>query len=495
MIQIDSTDIKKQKKLALTWAITFLILFPVLITLGLLMRLRQGEVTEAAPSEFFSYMTLHGLGMAGVLFSFAFAALWYLNSTRYVKLNVKFGWFLYIIIAIGVVGLLIGTLIGKFGPGWYMLYPLPFKGTFWPLWATKLSVISLIILGVGWLVGILHILYALAKEYGGITNLLGWQYLKKDNSNIREIPSMVLITTISLIPGVFALIIGAAMLIMYLLQSFEPSLAFDPLMMKNMVMFFGHTLVNITMYCAVGWVYALLPEFTHREWKVNKAVVYSWNATFFFILFAYLHHLYMDFVQPTSLQYLGQIISYSSAIPATGITMFGVIAQVYHAKMKWSIIPLMFLFGMAGWAIGGFAAVVDSTIALNSSLHNTLWVPAHFHTYMLMGVVLFILGFLYYLFSGNNKEEKDSFGNAGFWIFVLGSYGFLLMFYLGGLNSVPRRYSNYSGIEIDHVRETGVHLAQCAALFVGVLLIGLILMYLSLICRLVQQKATNKKND
>jgi len=492
MIQLDALEIKKQKKLAFTWAITFLILFPILITLGLLMRLRQGELTETAPTEFFSYMTLHGLGMAGILYSFAFAALWYLNSTRHVKLSINFGWFLYVTIAIGVVGLIVGTLIGKFGPGWYMLYPLPFKGAFWPLWATKISVISLIILGVGWLLGILHMLYALAKEYGGLTNLLGWQYLKKKD-NIREIPAIVLITTITLIPGVFALIVGATMLMMYLLQSFEPTLAFDPLMMKNMVMFFGHTLVNITMYCAVGWVYALLPEFTHREWKVNKAVVYSWNATFFFILFAYLHHLYMDFVQPTSLQYLGQVISYSSAIPATGITMFGVIAQVYHAKMKWSIIPLMFLFGMAGWAIGGFAALVDSTIAINATLHNTLWVPAHFHTYMLMGVVLFILGFLFYLLSGKNKTDNDEMGITGFWIFIIGSYGFLLMFYLGGLNSVPRRYSTYSGIDIDNTKQVGAHLAQCAAIFIGVLLIGLILMYLSLIGRLIQQKVSAKK--
>ena len=149
------------------------------------------------------------------------------------------------------------------------------------------TVISLIILGLAWLIGILHLLYALAKEYDGFFNLLGWQYLKKGEIK-RELPPLVLITAISLIPGVLAFIIGAAMLIMYLLQHLEPSIAYDPLMLKNMVMFFGHTLVNITMYCAVGWVYALLPEYTGREWKVNKVLVYSWNITFLELLMNYL---------------------------------------------------------------------------------------------------------------------------------------------------------------------------------------------------------------
>lgn len=488
MTQIDSTEIKKQRTLAIIWSVTFLILFPVMIILGLLMRLKQGDVaTSIEPTTFYSYMTMHGLGMAGILFSISFAALWYLNSTRIVKLNLKFGYFHYALIVIGTVGLLIGTLIGKYGAGWYMLYPLPFKMPFWSSWALKLSIISLIILGTAWLLGILHILYVLAKEYGGVSKLLGWQYIGKKEVK-RELPPLVLITTVSLIPGVFALITGAAMLIMYLLQAFEPSLSFDALLMKNMVMFFGHTLVNITMYCIVGSVYAILPEYTGREWKTNNVLVYSWNATLIFITFAYFHHLYMDFSQPLSLQYFGQIISYSSAIPATAITMFGVIAQIYRAKMKWSIVPLSFLFGMVGWAIGGFAAVVDSTIALNNALHNTLWVPAHFHTYMLLGVVLFIFGYLFYIFPSKDDVNTDTIAKAGFWTFVAGGYGFVLMFYLGGFFSIPRRYATYTGIPIERTHTIGALLAVFAASFVVLLLIGLLIMYSSLFIRLLKKK-------
>lgn len=487
MIEISATEIKKQKKLVLTWSITFLTVFPLLIILGLLMRLNQGEKIGLGMDNFYVLMTLHGLGMAGILYSIAFAALWYLIGTRYAKLNTGTGYFVFFMVLAGVAGLVIATLIGKFGAGWYLLYPLPFKGTFWPTWATGLSIISLIILGVAWLIGIIHLVYALAKEFGGFSNLLGWQYIRKKEVD-RELPPIVLITTVSLVPGVIAFIAGAVFLVMFLLQHFEPTLAFDPLLLKNLIFFFGHTLVNITLYCCIGWVYALLPEFTGRPWKVDKVVIYSWNATFFFILFAYFHHLYMDFVQPLPFQYAGQIASYLSAIPATAITMFGVIAQLYHSKVKWGVIPLSFLLGTAGWAIGGFSAVVDSTIAANKVLHNTLWVPAHFHTYMLGGVVLFILGFLFYLSHSKEEQEKDKMAKFGLWLFVIAVHSFIATFYRGGLRSIPRRYSDYGGIRIEYTHSTGALLAQIASVFIGLLLVGLIIMYVSIIVKLSKRK-------
>lgn len=487
MIQLSPAEIKKQRKLVITWSITFLIAFPLLIVVGLLMRLNQGEEIKLGIDTFYVLMTLHGLGMAGVLYSMAFAALWYLIGTRYAKLSAATGYVIYFLILAGVIGLTYATLLGKFGAGWYLLYPLPFKGTFWPTWSTGLSIISLIILGVAWIIGIVHVVYALAKGFGGFTNLIGWQYLGKKEVK-RELPPIVMITTISLVPGLIAFIAGAVFLIMNLLQYFEPTLAFDPLLLKNMAFFFGHTLVNITLYCCLGWVYALLPEFTGREWKTNKVLVYSWNATFFFILFAYFHHLYMDFVQPLPFQYAGQIASFLSAIPATAITMFGVITQLYHSKIKWGIVPLTFLLGVAGWAIGGFAAVVDSTIAVNTVLHNTLWVPAHFHTYMLGGVVLFILGFLFYLSHAKEEQEKDKTAKFGFWLFVVGVHGFIATFYSGGLRSIPRRYNDYSGIPVETTHAMGAFLARLAIIGIVLLLIGLVLMYISILIKLGKRK-------
>lgn len=479
MLPLKPVELKQQKGLALTWSITFLLLFPLLILLGFLMRLGQGEVIKLLLANYYAYMTLHGLGMAGVMLSMAFAAIWYLVSTRFVRLNIKVGYFVYFTTLVGLAGLTIATLIGKFGAGWYMLYPLPFKNPTWFSWSIAASMISLIILGIAWLTGFLYLVFALSKEYGGISNLLGWQYLRKKEDR-KDLPPIIMITTISSITGIIVLLSGAVMLIIYLVKFFEPALRLDPILLKSITLFFSHTLVNITLYFGVGWVYPLLPEFSGREWKMNKALVYAWNATFIFILLAFLVNMYIDFEQALGFQWIGEIIFYLSVLPAAAVTMFGAIIRFYHAKIKWDIIPLMILLGMAGWAIGGFAAVVSFATGANTVLHNTLWVIAHFHTYTLMGIVLFLFAFIFYLFSEKSKERGEMITKAGFWLFVIGSYGFLLMFYLGGLRSIPRSYARYAGLYISDMHTTAVHLAQVSSLFIILLVIGLFIMYFSL---------------
>jgi len=484
-------EIDKQRKMAVTWSVTVLIIFPILIVLGLLMRLNQGELINLNTNTFYAIMTLHGLGMAGILFSGAFAGIWYVLAKRYCSLNIKVMYFMYVSTLVGVALLIIATLIGGFAAGWYVLYPLPFKSMgAWPHWATGMSIVSLIILGVTWIVGLLHLLYGMVKEYG-LINVLGWQYLTKKKKNFREVPPIILITTASSLAGVIAFLGGAVLLLMYLFQFFEPSLTFNALILKNLVFLFGHTLVNITLYIGVGWVYELLPEYTKRPWKTNKIIVYSWNLTFILVLFAFFHHMYMDFAQPIAFQFAGQLASYLSAVPATVVTMFGVIAQFYHSDIKWKITPLCFLMGTVGWAIGGFAAVVDSTIQVNEVFHNTLWVPAHFHTYFIVGFVLFLIGFYFYLFTPKDyKHEKDAY--LPFWIIVISAYGFLLMFYLGGINSIPRRFSNYMSIPLKHVHQTGELLAQIAVVFVSLILVGIIILYISLFRRLAKSVSLSK---
>ncbi|MCO5249712.1 MAG: cbb3-type cytochrome c oxidase subunit I [Chitinophagales bacterium] len=483
---LNPTELKQQRRLLVIWCITFLIIFPFLISLGLMMRMNQGGLADLPPNTFYSYMTMHGLGMAGILFSITLGAANYLISSRYVKLKIGFQYFVYFLILIGFLTLIFATIIGGFAAGWYVLYPLPFIGASWPAWSTALTTVSLIVLGVAWLLGSMHVLLALAKRYGGFSRLMGWNYIVGKTPD-EPLPPMAMIATVALVPAVLSFLSAAVFLVMFLFQYFEPSLAFDPLFMKNMIFFFGHVIVNITMYLAVGWVYTLLPEYSKRDWGVDRIFAISWNGSFIFIIFAYLHHLYMDFAQPSGLQFAGQIASYLSAVPVTVVTMFGVIGQLYHSKVKWTMVPFVFLLGTMGWAIGGFAALVDSTIYVNKVLHNTLWVPAHFHTYMLAGVVLYIFGFLYYFSTPEAERKTENYSKLGIWIYLIGVYGFLLMFYLGGMNSVPRRYDKYVGITVGDVQSTGMLLARIAAYFVMAILAGLLVMYVSLITRIAKK--------
>jgi cytochrome c oxidase subunit 1 len=454
-----------------TYSITALIVFVVLVLLGLVMRLGQSGAINVRPDYFYAIMTLHGLGMAGVLYTAGFAAVWYLLS-KYVQPSVGLMRFNFLLILVGVVGLIAATLIGRFGPGWYMLYPLPFLPT-WAGWSIGLAVISVMLLGVAWLLGQLDLLRAIVGRYG-LSGMLGWQYFKTGEIT-DPLPPMVLIVAISMVAGAVTTIVGALMLMLYLAKWLATALQFDALLMKNAVFLFGHTLVNITMYCGVAAVYEMLPEFSGRPWKTNGIVALSWNAVLLLVLLAFFHHLYMDFGQPVAMQYFGQIASYLSAVPATVVTIFGVMTQIHRSGIRWSFVPLIMVLGVMGWIVGGLAAVVDSTIAVNVFFHNTLWVPAHFHTYFLVGFVFIMFGFIYHLV-GANAERIARLSLA---TMILGGYGFLAMFYLAGVESIPRRYASYTSIDIASVVEFGQTSATVAAVFIGIFVVGLLLYYLT----------------
>jgi len=474
-LNVNESALPQIRKQTVIWLGTALALFLVLVLLGLVMRLNQAGALHATPDLFYAIMTLHGLGMSGAMFMSSIAAVWYLLS-RYIKPYAGLMWSSYLLIVLGAVGLVIGTLVGRFGPGWYVLYPLPFASSIWPAWATGLSVISLVLLGTGWLLAQLTLLGSLAQRYGA-GNLLGWQYFTSRQPSV-PIPPIVLITVISLISGALTTVAGAVLFLLYIAKWLNDALQFDALLLKNVVFLFGHTIVNITMYLGIAAVYELLPKFTGRPWSMNRVVAISWNTVLLFVLGAYFHHLYMDFAQPVTLQYLGQILSYSSAVPATVVTVFGVGAQVYRSGMRWSFVPLSFFLGITGWVIGGLAAVVDSTIALNTVLHNTLWVPAHFHTYFVLGYLLILLGMTFHI----TESQRESRAMAALTTMVVGGTGFLLMFYLGGVEGVPRRFAGYLGIDSHTLSATAQLLAQIAAGFVVLFLLGF-LVYLAALGR------------
>ena len=124
---------------------------------------------------------------------------------------------------------------------------------------------------------------------------------------------------------------------------------------------------------------------------------------------------------------------------------------------------MLLYLGVMGWAIGGVAAVIDSTVMVNTRFHNTLWVPAHFHTYYVMGVVLMILGAVFHLATDLSKlPESRSLTRTIVGTVGVGGYGFLLMFYLAGVAGVPRRFAIVpgGGRAGDHVREG---LARCSS--------------------------------
>jgi cytochrome c oxidase subunit 1 len=139
---------------------------------------------------------------------------------------------------------------------------------------------------------------------------------------------------------------------------------------------------------------------------------------------------------------VGELASFLAAIPVVVITVYGAVLLVHRSGMRWTLGSMFLFTGLIGWVVGGVAAVLDSTIPFNVDLHNTLWVPAHFHTYLLEGVVLFTLGWVFV-----NLEQRAGASSGALirWLAGLGVFGggalFVLGFYIAGAAGVPRRYA------------------------------------------------------
>jgi len=450
----------------LVWVLTALVLFPILAILGLLMRTQQGGYFQTVPPEYFyAIMTLHGLGMVGLWFVAGMAVLSVLLAS-YVKPTVAVSWVAFGATLIGVVLLLAATLVGRLGVGWYFLYPLPFySGGTWPAWATAALFAALAIMGVGWTLWAGDLLLAIARRYR-FSHALGWQYFS--GAATPEVPPIIIIATVSFIGVLAGLVAAVVILALVGVEQLAGGFRNDALLIKNLTFYFGHMLVNITMYFGVAMVYEVLPAYTGRPWKTNTLVVVAWNLVLFLVMFAYLHHLYMDFAQPQWLQVTGQLSSYLISVPAAVVTIFSTLVLIYGSSMRWRLPSLMLFLGVMGWAIGGVAAVIDSTVAVNTHFHNTLWVPAHFHTYYILGVVLMILGTVFHLLTELSKvPESGTLTRAIVGTVGVGGYGFVLMFYLAGVAGVPRRYSIYPG-EV----AVGTLYAKISLIFITVLLIG-----------------------
>ena len=463
----------KTRKITSVWIVIVLALFIVAIILGILMRLNQGTIIQQSPVTFYGNMTTHGLTMIGIWFVAGMAAVNYLME-RYVKTSYGVNLFALICTIIGVLMLWSSTFIGHFHAGWTFLYPLPFKVA-WAQWATPVFLSSLVVLGVGWLVWSVSLMSQILKKYT-LSQAFAWQHFKKNPA--VETPPFILITMVTLV-GVIACLLAAVLLLVLLFAEYFSNGSFvnDALLLKNLTYFFGHTIANEMLYLGLAVIYELFAEVSGRpKWKTTWYVAVAWNLSLVFILTAFFHHLYMDFVQPEGLQIVGQLASYLASLPAAGVTVFSILVAVYRTKINWSLTNLLFFIGVAGWVIGGLGAVIDATISNNFVLHNTLWVPAHFHTYNAMGNVLFSLGFFHWFahkFDVGFYIDKNAMLKLT--LILFGGIGFLLAFYIGGADSIPRRYSNYPP-----EFTLAAPLATVAAVFATFYLLAILLFFLNI---------------
>jgi cytochrome c oxidase subunit 1 len=416
------------------------LLFALMGLLGLTMRLTQADVLGVSPSWFYRIMTLHGAGMlAGALLAMM-GGLWLVLRSD-VPLSLGRMLVSYAGVLLGAALVVIATIAGGFAPGWTFLWPLPFSAAGeWSLWATVVFLVGMLVIGAGFFIYCVDVLHRVTTTYGGLARALGIPVLRGRPEEAP--PPQAIAATVTAIFGLVASAVGTTMLMTLVIRAIDSSVGIDALWAKNLTYLFGHTLANLIIYLGAGVVYVLVPRFAGRPWKTTTPLVVGWLITLVLVLSVYSHHLYMDFVQPAGLQYISMAASFGSALPVAVVTIFTGMMLIWGSRYRWTLASTLLYLGFVGWAIGGAGAVIDSVIPLNFRLHNTLWVPGHFHTYLLLGVILWALALLAHLL------ERAAGRPAARWParlavvgMLVGGYGLVAAWYVSGALGVPRRYA------------------------------------------------------
>src|SRR5690625_4867370 len=381
--------------------------------------------------------------MIGAAALAASAILWYFLN-HYVSLSkgiLKANLILFLVSAIMVT---IGIFSFEYASGWTFLYPLPsLAANAWGTIGALLYLIGMLVLGIGFLLIFIDTGRGIIKKYGSLGKGLGWDVISGKKPVEDAPPPTVVASTMATIVTTAALLTGATVLVMNVINVINPSFTFDPLLAKNLTYAFGHIFANATIYMGVIVVYELLARYTQRPWKSNKVFLIFCTMSTVFTLLVYPHHLLMDTVMPRWILILGQVLSYANGLPVLVITAYGALMIVYKSGIKWDMASGLAFVSMLGWSVGVIPAIVDSAIVVNHVMHNTKWVPGHFHMYMGLGVVAMLFGFMYYLALNDSNLKTNGIDRFAFGLYTLSILGVCFSFLSSGAISTPRKFATH----------------------------------------------------
>ena len=229
----------------------------------------------------------------------------------------------------------------------------------------------------------------------------------------------------------------------------------DPQLARTFFWFTGHPLVYFWLLPAyISW-YGMIPE--QAGGKLFSEPLARLSFWLFLILSTPLgfHHQYVDPGVPEGWKFLHAVLTYAVFFPSM-LTAFNVIASMeiggkarggkglvgWIGNLPWNEPSFVTqVLAMILFAFGGAGGLINASYNVNLVIHNTAWVPGHFHLTVGTAVTLSFMGILYWwlphLTGKKLWSSKMALWQA--WIWFVGMGIFSNGLHRLGLDGAPRR--------------------------------------------------------
>ncbi|MFW6083671.1 MAG: cbb3-type cytochrome c oxidase subunit I [Gemmatimonadota bacterium] len=229
----------------------------------------------------------------------------------------------------------------------------------------------------------------------------------------------------------------------------------DPLYNRALFWYTGHAIVYVWLLPAyISW-YALVPK------QVSGKLVSDPLTRLVFIMFLLVsvptgfHHQYTDPGISTSMKAFHAVLTFGVFYPSLA-TAFSVVAALeiggrarggtgllgWIKKLPWDDPSVTAqLLAMLTFVLGGITGLINASYIVNQLVHNTAWVPGHFHMTVGSAVALSIIGIAYWMvpYLTGRKLWGRKLAVAQAWLYTIGVLIFSRGLISGGLEGMPRR--------------------------------------------------------
>jgi cytochrome c oxidase subunit 1 len=255
----------------------------------------------------------------------------------------------------------------------------------------------------------------------------------------------MLVTSFLVLFAMPAVALASAMLIMDRLigtHLFNPAEGGDALLWQHLFWFFGHPEVYIIFLPATGMVSAIIATFARRQVFGYLPLVLSLIAVGFLSFGLWVHHMFTAGVPQLGASFF-TASSMLIAIP-NGVQIFCLLATLWDGRPIYKT-PLLFVLGFFFIFIaGGLTGVMLASVPIDSQVHDTYFVVAHFHYVLIGGAVFPLLGAVYYWFPKiTGRMMSETMGKWNFWLAFIGFNLAFFPMHILGLQGMPRRVYTY----------------------------------------------------